>query len=80
MSHVVKCSRCGKQVSNPAGVEMIVRAFVECPECIERQPDYHEACKLVKGICEKTDPHEADVEVLRKAMTLIYGSVTQCLR
>ena len=32
----VGCSRCGKQVSNNVGVDVVVRAFVECPECIER--------------------------------------------
>lgn len=38
----VRCSKCGKRVSNivlsslPKG--LVVRAFVECPECIERKP------------------------------------------
>ena len=30
----VHCSRCGKQVSNRVGRELVVRAWVECPECI----------------------------------------------
>jgi len=37
----VRCSRCGKQASNivesPIPEGIVVRAFVECPECIERQ-------------------------------------------
>jgi len=39
MSTFVPCSRCGKQVSNDTGVDIVVRAFVECPECIERTPE-----------------------------------------
>lgn len=35
MSNYVRCSRCGKRVSNVACTDLIVRAFVECPECIE---------------------------------------------
>lgn len=31
----VMCSRCGKQVSNRTGKEVVVRAWVECPECIQ---------------------------------------------
>ncbi len=33
----VSCSRCGKRVSNwlPSKEGIIVRAWVECPECIE---------------------------------------------
>jgi DNA-directed RNA polymerase subunit RPC12/RpoP len=34
-SDYVRCSRCGKQVSNRTGKEMVVRAWVECPECIQ---------------------------------------------
>lgn len=34
MSHHVHCSRCGAAVSNPLPVEVIVRAWVECPECV----------------------------------------------
>lgn len=35
MNYVV-CSRCGKKVSNEVNIELIVRAFIECPECIEK--------------------------------------------
>jgi len=31
----VHCSVCGKRVSNEISEELVVRAFVECPECIE---------------------------------------------
>jgi DNA-directed RNA polymerase subunit RPC12/RpoP len=33
----VACSRCGKQVSNKVGVELVVRAWVECPECVIKE-------------------------------------------
>ena len=34
---VVKCSICGKPVSNEVSEELVVRAFVECPECVEKE-------------------------------------------
>ena len=33
----VHCSECGKPVSNDVGVEVIVRAYVSCPECLEKE-------------------------------------------
>jgi DNA-directed RNA polymerase subunit RPC12/RpoP len=37
----LKCSGCGKDVSTPihAVGELIVRAYIECPECIEGRAD-----------------------------------------
>lgn len=37
----VRCSRCSAKVSNVFLIEdkLIVRAFVECGDCIEKQPD-----------------------------------------
>ena len=38
----VQCSRCGKRVSNTVisslPEDLVVRAWVECPECVEKQP------------------------------------------
>ena len=34
MSDWVRCSRCGKRVSNVVPGDLTVRAFIECPECI----------------------------------------------
>jgi DNA-directed RNA polymerase subunit RPC12/RpoP len=31
----LKCSNCGKIVSSPVPDNTIVRAWIECPECIE---------------------------------------------
>lgn len=35
----VHCSTCGKVVSGTMDGTFVVRAYVECPECIEKQPD-----------------------------------------
>ena len=35
----VMCSRCGKRVSNIVSEDIVVRAFVECPECIQGDDD-----------------------------------------
>jgi hypothetical protein len=42
MSNCVKCSRCGKVVSNIIDDDLIVRAYVVCPECIEKDKDLEE--------------------------------------
>ena len=34
----LKCNKCGKSVSTEVSKETIVRAWLECPECIEKQP------------------------------------------
>jgi hypothetical protein len=48
MAHV-KCSRCGKRVSREVdGSDLIVRAFVECHECIEKN-NTCEGCRNLKG-------------------------------
>lgn len=33
----VRCSTCGKSVSSPLPVPVIVRAWVACPECIKKE-------------------------------------------
>ena len=33
----VRCSNCGKSVSSPLVEPVIVRAWVQCPECIAAQ-------------------------------------------
>lgn len=32
------CMHCGKSVSSPVPAGTVVRAWVECPECIEKKP------------------------------------------
>jgi len=32
----IHCMKCGKSVSTPVPKDTIVRAWVECPECIEK--------------------------------------------
>lgn len=36
-SYRVRCMQCGKSVSNPLPVAVIVRAWVVCPECLQAQ-------------------------------------------
>lgn len=41
----IHCSKCGKPVSNefePPQEDLIIRAWVECPECLEKE---------VKSLC-----------------------------
>ena len=37
----IRCSGCGKSVSNeiliPDNFEVIIRAYIQCPECIEEE-------------------------------------------
>lgn len=32
----LRCNKCGKDVSTPVPDDTIVRAWIECPECIEK--------------------------------------------
>lgn len=43
----VSCSRCGTRVSNivAANEDLVIRAFIECGACIEKQPDYETRIK-----------------------------------
>jgi DNA-directed RNA polymerase subunit RPC12/RpoP len=33
----IMCMQCGKSVSTPVPKETLVRAWIECPECIEKE-------------------------------------------
>jgi DNA-directed RNA polymerase subunit RPC12/RpoP len=35
----IPCNRCGKSVSSEVPDETIIRAWVECPECIEKEQE-----------------------------------------
>lgn len=45
----VRCSRCGARCSNDVPAELVVRAFVECPECVAAQPEPEVHVTLTKG-------------------------------
>ena len=47
--HALKCSKCGKSVSTAVPLETIVRAWIECPECISSAPDLLEALEGPEG-------------------------------
>lgn len=36
-THKLHCYKCGKPVSTPVPVDTIVRAVLECPECVEKE-------------------------------------------
>ena len=38
----LRCSRCGKSVSTEVPDETVVRAWIECPECVEKHSDEKE--------------------------------------
>lgn len=35
----VRCTSCGKRVSNIIDQDIYVRAYIECPECIDKLPE-----------------------------------------
>ena len=35
----LNCNGCGKYVSTPVPADTIIRAWIECPECVERQEE-----------------------------------------
>jgi len=37
--YYVHCSKCGKPVCGPLAHDVVVRAWVECPECIKAEGD-----------------------------------------
>lgn len=52
----VSCSRCGKRVSNVVPVaDLIVRAWVECPECVAADPKA-DAVDRLRGWAEDSAP------------------------
>jgi len=49
----VRCSCCGKRVSQYVNVQgeptdLLVRAWVECPECVQKRPEMEENEKSLK--------------------------------
>jgi RNA polymerase-binding transcription factor DksA len=46
----VRCMTCGKSVSNPLLVAVIIRAWVECPECIERRVAAPDDTRVTDGL------------------------------
>jgi DNA-directed RNA polymerase subunit RPC12/RpoP len=42
LAYRIRCMNCGKSVSTPVPKETVVRAWVECPECIEKKTKWKE--------------------------------------
>lgn len=53
MEKYIRCSKCNKKVSTPFTPHdrFVLRAWVECPECIEAQPDPE---ARIEALIEKT--------------------------
>ena len=49
----IRCCKCGENVSTEVPDETIVRGWVECPECIEKAPDFQ--AELAKCREEKVE-------------------------
>jgi hypothetical protein len=59
MTIQLRCNLCGKVVSSAVPNETVVRAWLECPECIEKQPDLErENTYLKQRIKELEDMYE----------------------
>lgn len=61
MIDYVICSNCGKKVSNSAGVEMTIRAYVKCPECIEKEEADGEVTRLTNEL-KQADKNYLDLK------------------
>jgi DNA replication initiation complex subunit (GINS family) len=48
----LKCYDCGKPVSTPVPKDTVVRAVVECPECIQKKPDSEAKLPKVSEVTE----------------------------
>lgn len=35
----LRCMQCGIEVSTPVPSDIVVRAWIECPECLGKRPD-----------------------------------------
>ena len=66
----VHCSTCGKVVSGKGG---IIRAYVECPECIEKQPDKD---KVILELQAKNKDLEGQIEKLNKEFEAYRDAMT----
>lgn len=66
VSDYVRCSRCGRRCSRDVPGELVVRAWIECPECIEGDDTMpvREAARLI-GVHENTIRNWCNAGLLR---------------
>ena len=55
----LKCNKCGKKVSTEVPLNTIVRAYIECPECVEEDE---------KNESEIIDKIEENIKILLSAI------------
>ena len=44
----IKCNVCGKPVSTLVPVDTVIRAWMQCPECIEKEVKYQKEITLFR--------------------------------
>jgi len=47
MTEYIRCSRCSKRVSSPVSEDTVIRAWIECPECLQKQQDEVLTCDQI---------------------------------
>lgn len=62
MSDYVRCSSCGQRVSNVVPAEVVVRAFVSCPTCIDKYEN--DLADLIDGLTEVYKPEGVGIWLL----------------
>lgn len=55
----IRCSGCRKHVAGIDGGELIIRAYIECPECIEKTQDM---CDLKTRVIESMEWMLTDIK------------------
>lgn len=69
----VRCSKCGKGVSSPVPDNTIVRAWIECPECVESASDASEESEydMRLNCWIRSVPHTKVVPLIRELIEML---------
>jgi DNA-directed RNA polymerase subunit RPC12/RpoP len=85
----LRCNKCGKSVSIEVPDDTILRGWIECPECIEKQPDDNSDALIISFVqgakwweCHQTgatmwqsDQHIAEKEAIRRSKNETLGKL-----
>ena len=70
----IRCNKCSKSVSSEVPGNIIVRAWVECPECVEKDSALSLHTENIIARLEKAKQHRLDIQAL---LLLKLGDVYQ---